>query len=46
MLGVIEDDYTVKVVDVFAMPQSGTGVNKIPFIIFLKFFEKMLKLNC
>ncbi len=27
MLGDIVDDYTVKVVDVFAMPQSGTGVS-------------------
>lgn len=27
MLGEIVDDYTVKVVDVFAMPQLGTGVN-------------------
>ncbi|KAA6415819.1 MAG: 26S proteasome regulatory subunit [Lasallia pustulata] len=27
MLGVFVDDYTVRVVDVFAMPQSGTGVS-------------------
>lgn len=27
MLGDFVDDYTVKVVDVFAMPQSGTGVS-------------------
>ncbi|KAL5715970.1 multicatalytic endopeptidase [Ranunculus cassubicifolius] len=27
MLGEVVDDYTVKVVDVFAMPQSGTGVS-------------------
>jgi len=27
MLGENVDDYTVKVVDVFAMPQSGTGVS-------------------
>ena len=27
MLGEFIDDYTVKVVDVFAMPQSGTGVS-------------------
>jgi len=27
MLGEFVDDYTVKVVDVFAMPQSGTGVS-------------------
>jgi len=27
MLGEIVDEYTVKVVDVFAMPQSGTTVN-------------------
>jgi len=26
MLGEFVDDYTIKVVDVFAMPQSGTGV--------------------
>ena len=27
MLGEFVDDFTVKVVDVFAMPQSGTGVS-------------------
>ena len=27
MLGEFVDDYTVVVVDVFAMPQSGTGVS-------------------
>lgn len=27
MLGELVDDYTIKVVDVFAMPQSGTGVS-------------------
>lgn len=27
MLGEFVDDYTVNVVDVFAMPQSGTGVS-------------------
>jgi len=27
MLGEFVDDYTVRVVDVFAMPQSGTGVS-------------------
>lgn len=27
MLGEVLDDYTVTVVDVFAMPQSGTGVS-------------------
>ena len=27
MLGEFVDDYTVKVVDVFAMPQSGTGMS-------------------
>jgi 26S proteasome regulatory subunit N11 len=27
MLGDVVDDYTVKVADVFAMPQSGTGVS-------------------
>src|SRR3989338_8118326 len=27
MLGTYVDDYTVRVVDVFAMPQSGTGVS-------------------
>ncbi|KAK0419462.1 hypothetical protein QR680_014158 [Steinernema hermaphroditum] len=27
MLGDFVDDYTIKVVDVFAMPQSGTGVS-------------------
>ena len=27
MLGSFVDDFTVKVVDVFAMPQSGTGVS-------------------
>lgn len=30
MLGEFVDDYTVRVIDVFAMPQSGTvGVNQI-----------------
>lgn len=28
MLGEFVDDYTVKVIDVFAMPQSGTGMFK------------------
>ena len=27
LLGELVDDYTVRVVDVFAMPQSGTGVS-------------------
>src|SRR3984893_4883340 len=27
MLGQFVDDYTVRVIDVFAMPQSGTGVS-------------------
>ena len=27
MLGEFTDDYTIRVVDVFAMPQSGTGVS-------------------
>lgn len=27
MLGEFVDDFTVRVVDVFAMPQSGTGVS-------------------
>jgi 26S proteasome regulatory subunit N11 len=27
MLGELVDDFTVRVVDVFAMPQSGTGVS-------------------
>lgn len=27
MLGEFVDDYTIRVVDVFAMPQSGTGVS-------------------
>jgi hypothetical protein len=27
MLGEFVDDYTVRVIDVFAMPQSGTGVS-------------------
>lgn len=27
MLGEFVDDYTVTVIDVFAMPQSGTGVS-------------------
>uniref|UniRef100_A0A914Q7X8 MPN domain-containing protein n=2 Tax=Panagrolaimus davidi TaxID=227884 RepID=A0A914Q7X8_9BILA len=29
MLGEFVDDYTINVVDVFAMPQSGTGVSKM-----------------
>ena len=31
MLGEFVDDYTVRVIDVFAMPQSGT-VNKCSFL--------------
>ncbi len=27
MLGEFIDDYTIRVIDVFAMPQSGTGVS-------------------
>ena len=27
MLGEFTDDYTIKVIDVFAMPQTGTGVS-------------------
>ena len=27
MLGTFVDEYTVRVIDVFAMPQSGTGVS-------------------
>jgi 26S proteasome regulatory subunit N11 len=27
LLGVFVDEYTISVVDVFAMPQSGTGVS-------------------
>ena len=27
MLGEFVDEYTVRVIDVFAMPQSGTGVS-------------------
>lgn len=44
MLGDFVDDYTVKVVDVFAMPQSGTGVSveAIDYVFQTKMLE-MLK---
>lgn len=35
MLGTFVDEYTIKVVDVFAMPQSGTGVNYLYFHMIL-----------
>lgn len=47
MLGEIVDDYAIKVVDVFAMPQSGTGVKFwiFRFILFaIVFFKKMTKI--
>jgi len=31
MLGEFVDDYTVRVIDVFAMPQSGTVCNQTQF---------------
>lgn len=33
MLGEFVDDYTVRVIDVFAMPQSGTVSHSFTFII-------------
>ena len=33
MLGEFVDDYTVRVIDVFAMPQSGTVSHSFMFII-------------
>ena len=34
MLGEFVDDYTVRVIDVFAMPQSGTVKKKASFFSF------------
>jgi hypothetical protein len=33
MLGEFVDDYTVRVIDVFAMPQSGTGQTASDFCL-------------
>lgn len=41
MLGEFVDDYTVRVIDVFAMPQTGTVSNLLLlylFLIFLYYF--------
>ena len=47
MLGDFVDEYTVKVVDVFAMPQSGTGVSveAVDPVFQMKMLE-MLKQVC
>ncbi len=42
MLGEFVDEYTIKVVDVFAMPQSGTGVS-VEAIDYV-FQQKMLEM--
>ena len=45
MLGELVDDYTVRVIDVFAMPQSGTvRVNTHACIIYPIFFSPPLLL--
>lgn len=45
MLGEIIDDYTVKVVDVFAMPQSGTGVSNYSLIFNERWHHMQIRLN-
>jgi 26S proteasome regulatory subunit N11 len=42
MLGEFVDDYTVRFVDVFAMPQSGTGVSLTQFKVSRETFSLML----
>lgn len=44
MLGEFVDDYTVRVIDVFAMPQTGT-VNIIIKIINININEKINKVH-
>lgn len=39
MLGEFVDDYTVRVIDVFAMPQTGTVSTLLLFILFLIFLN-------
>ena len=38
MLGEFVDDYTVRVIDVFAMPQSGTVSHSVMLIYYYKIF--------
>lgn len=39
MLGEFVDDYTVRVIDVFAMPQTGTVSNLLLLLLFLIFLH-------
>lgn len=41
MLGEFVDDYTVRVIDVFAMPQTGTVRIQILYNILLKYMLKL-----
>ena len=45
MLGEFVDDYTVRVIDVFAMPQSGTVSQYITYIILCVFFSKSITIG-
>lgn len=38
MLGEFVDDYTVRVIDVFAMPQSGTVSHSVMLIYYYKIY--------
>lgn len=42
MLGEFVDDYTVRVIDVFAMPQTGTVSNLLLLLLFLIFLHWFL----
>lgn len=44
MLGEFVDDYTVRVIDVFAMPQTGTVIIKI-LRLFVFFFLYVVKIG-
>ena len=48
MLGDFVDEYTVKVVDVFAMPQSGTGVSveAVDPVFQMKMLEMLKQVRC
>lgn len=42
MLGEFVDDYTVRVIDVFAMPQSGTVSSSLCWLLLVSFFFSFL----
>ena len=46
MLGEFVDDYTVRVIDVFAMPQSGTVINIYIYVFsFIKMKAKQIQIK-